>query len=149
MISPCELLERGYGDFINEPYLETDEFTRVDPAKPRAGPMFANIGAYLTSLLFGFTGIRMGSGMPEQWPDRAVVMPSGWRAIRVERLRVRGEERSLVARLGARAELVWARVDDPAPLLTPTSCPPPDAGPVAPLRTEVSSRLRSAAAASR
>jgi trehalose/maltose hydrolase-like predicted phosphorylase len=101
-----ELLERGYGDFVNEPYLETDEFSGVDPSKPRAGPMFANIGAYLTSLLFGFTGIRMGSGMPEEWPDRAVVMPSGWRAIRVERLRVRGEERSLVARMGARAELI-------------------------------------------
>jgi hypothetical protein len=101
-----ELLERGYGDFVNEPYLETDEFSRVDPSKPRAGPMFANIGAYLTSLLFGFTGIRMRSGMPEDWPDRAVVMPAGWRAIRVERLRVRGEEWSLVARAGARAELI-------------------------------------------
>ncbi|HET9344448.1 MAG TPA: hypothetical protein VFO05_02000 [Candidatus Limnocylindrales bacterium] len=98
----AELLERGYADFINEPFLETDEFSRTDPSKPRAGPMFANIGAYLSTVLFGFTGLRLGSGDPADWAERRVSLPSGWRAIRVERLMVRGHERSLVARAGAR-----------------------------------------------
>ena len=49
--SPRELLERGYGDFINEPFLEPDEYPRSRTDRPRASPMFANLGGYLTGLL--------------------------------------------------------------------------------------------------
>jgi hypothetical protein len=103
----ARLLELGYGDFINEPYLETDEFSRSAPDKPRTGPMFANTGGYLTTLLYGYPGLRLGSGPPESWAARPVVLPPGWNEIRVERLWMRGEPRSLVATNGARS----ARID--------------------------------------
>jgi glycosyl hydrolase family 65 len=93
----AQLLERGYGDFVNEPFLETDEFSRSDPSKPRAGPMFANIGAYLSTVLFGFTGMQIGPGEPEAWCERPVRLPSGWRSVHVERLWARGEGWSLDA----------------------------------------------------
>ena len=34
-----ELLETGYGDFVNEPWLEIDEFSKSTPDRPRVGPM--------------------------------------------------------------------------------------------------------------
>jgi hypothetical protein len=97
----AELLETGYGDFIDEPYLETDEFTRTAPDMPRTGPMFANIGGYLTTLLYGYPGLRLGPGEPSTWAERDVVMPGSWKAIHVERLWMRGGEWSMTARAGA------------------------------------------------
>jgi protein-glucosylgalactosylhydroxylysine glucosidase len=106
----AELLERGYGDFINEPFLEPDEYPRFRMDRPRASPMFANLSGYLTSLLYGFTGIRLGHGDPRSWPERPVTMPEGWRGIHVERIWVRGGPASLDARSGsASAEIVPAR----------------------------------------
>jgi trehalose/maltose hydrolase-like predicted phosphorylase len=96
----AELLETGYGAFINEPFLETDEFTSDAPEQPRTGPMFANTGGYLTTLLYGYPGLRLSAGPPETWTERPVVMPANWKAIHVERLWVRGEERSLTAEAG-------------------------------------------------
>jgi protein-glucosylgalactosylhydroxylysine glucosidase len=101
----AELLEKGYGNFINEPFLETDEFSRTAPEQPRTGPMFANIGGYLTTLLFGYPGIHLGAGEPETWAERPVVLPQGWKGIHVERLWIRGEGRSLDAELGRTAAL--------------------------------------------
>ena len=89
----AELLETGYGNFINEPFHETDEFSNTAPDQPRTGPMFANIGGFLTTLLYGYPGLRLGPGEPETWADRPVVLPAGWKAIHVERLWVRGEGR--------------------------------------------------------
>jgi hypothetical protein len=96
-----ELLEAGYGDFIDEPSLETDEFPNKEPEKPRAGPMVANIGGYLTTLLYGYPGLRLTAREPETWPDRPVALPGGWRAIHVERLWMRGEAWSLTATAGS------------------------------------------------
>ena len=90
----AELLETGYGNFINEPFHETDEFSNTAPDMPRTGPMFANIGGYLTTLLYGYPGLRLGPGEPETWAERPVVLPAGWKAIHVERLWVRGEGRA-------------------------------------------------------
>lgn len=95
-----ELLETGYGNFINEPYLETDEFSNTAAEQPRTGPMFANLGGYLTTLLYGYPGLRLGAGDPTSWAERPVVMPAGWKGIHVERLWVRGEGRSLTAEAG-------------------------------------------------
>ena len=53
-----QLLESGYGDFINEPFLEPDEYPRSRKDRPRASPMFANLSGYLTGILYGFTGLR-------------------------------------------------------------------------------------------
>jgi hypothetical protein len=96
-----ELLETGYGNFINEPFLETDEFSKTAPEMPRTGPMFANIGGYLTTLLYGYPGLRLAPGPPETWAERPVALPGGWRAINVERLWMRGEGRSLTATNGS------------------------------------------------
>ena len=97
----AELLETGYGNFINEPFLETDEFSKTAPEMPRNGPMFANIGGFLTTLLYGYPGLRLTAGEPDTWPDRPVALPGGWRAIHVERLWMRGEGRSLTATAGS------------------------------------------------
>jgi hypothetical protein len=102
----ARLLELGYGDFINEPYLETDEFSRTAPEKPRTGPMFANTGGYLTTLLYGYPGLRLGNGPPESWAARPVVLPPGWKEIHVERLWMHGEPRSLTATAGARSAVI-------------------------------------------
>jgi trehalose/maltose hydrolase-like predicted phosphorylase len=105
----AELFERGYADFINEPFWETDEFSRKFDDKPPVGPFQANIGGFLMSCLYGLPGIEASILPPEQWPTRKVVLPDGWDAIEVERLWVRGRETSLVARHGAeRAELTRA-----------------------------------------
>ncbi len=96
-----ELLESGYGEFINEPFLEPDEYPRSRDDRPRASPMFANLSGYLTGLVYGFTGLQLRSGSPEGWAAQPVRLPAGWRGIQVERLWVRGEARSLEAALGA------------------------------------------------
>lgn len=99
------LLEQGYGAFIDAPYLEPDEFPAADRTKPKAAPMFAHIGGFLETMLFGFPGIRIDGTEPEDWPERPVVLPEGWRAIRAE-LRVRGTTADLEAVHGrARATL--------------------------------------------
>lgn len=98
-----ELLERGYGDFITQPFLEPDEFPTSRTDKPQASPMFANLGGYLTGLLYGFPGIRLNQGSPATWSDRSVVLPAGWRGIDVERVWIRGSEYRLSARPGAPA----------------------------------------------
>jgi hypothetical protein len=99
----ASLLETGYGNFVNEPFLETDEFTRTAPELPRTGPMFANTGGFLTTLLYGYPGLRLGPGAPETWAERPVVLPAGWKSVHVERIWAQGEERSLTAVHGATA----------------------------------------------
>ena len=48
----AELFEAGYAEFINDPYRETNEFSNVRfPDKPPVGPLFANVGGFLTSLM--------------------------------------------------------------------------------------------------
>ena len=103
----ADLLEKGYAEFINAPFTETDEFSRTrHPDRPRVGPFQANLGGLLSACLFGFPGIRIGAGDPAEWPRRPVTLPDGWDAIEVERLWIRGKPASLRARHGAeRAEL--------------------------------------------
>jgi trehalose/maltose hydrolase-like predicted phosphorylase len=99
-----KLLDEGYGQFCVGRFLQTLEY-RADrfPEQPQAGPFFANIGGFLTGLLFGFTGLTPGPGAAETWPKRPVVLPAGWTAIVVERLWVRGKPMRLVARQGDEA----------------------------------------------
>jgi trehalose/maltose hydrolase-like predicted phosphorylase len=103
-----ELLDEGYGRFCVERFCQTLEY-RADrfPEQPMAGPFFANIGAYMTGLLFGFTGVRPSSGDIASWPARPVVLPEGWTAIEIDRVWIRGRPMRIVARDGAtRAELI-------------------------------------------
>ena len=101
-----KLLDEGYGQFCVGRFLQTLEY-RADrfPEQPQAGPFFANIGGFLISLLFGFTGIEPDSGDPASWCKRPVVLPAGWSSIEIERVWVHGQAMKLVARHGQPATL--------------------------------------------
>jgi hypothetical protein len=98
-----DLLERGYGAFIDAPYLEPDEFPADRTDAPRAAPMFANLGGYLTSVLYGFPRIRLAESEPSDWPEGRVILPEGWEAIHSEGLWTRGRRTTLEAVHGAAA----------------------------------------------
>jgi trehalose/maltose hydrolase-like predicted phosphorylase len=96
-----DLFEKGYAAFILEPFTITAEYDpRVFPEQEIAGPFTANLGAFLTSCLYGLTGIRLSRESPQQWCNRPVTMPLGWDGIEVERLLIRGRPASLLARHG-------------------------------------------------
>jgi protein-glucosylgalactosylhydroxylysine glucosidase len=97
-----ELLERGFGDYINPPFLEPDEYPRSRADRPRASPMFANLSAFLNTVLYGFTGIQLGHEEPGDWARHPVQLPAGWRAIHVERIWARGMPWTVDARRGDR-----------------------------------------------
>jgi trehalose/maltose hydrolase-like predicted phosphorylase len=102
------LYEEGYADLIGPRFVQTLEqsATKFREAPP-SGPFFANIGGFLTGLLYGLPGLRIGPGEPEKWPSRPVVLPAGWRSIEVERAWIHGKPARLVAPHGAeRAELI-------------------------------------------
>ncbi|MEA2676432.1 MAG: hypothetical protein QOJ81_573 [Chloroflexota bacterium] len=109
-----ELLQRGYADMVGGLFEQTLEYSPAhDPDQTRSGPFFANMGGFLTSLTLGFTGIRIGPAEPETWPSRPVTLPTGWRAIEIERAWIRGEPRRIVARHGApRARIEPAAAQD-------------------------------------
>lgn len=98
----ARLFDEGYAQFDHGRFHQTLE-TRPDyqPDQPKAGPFFANLGAFLECLLFGLPGIKPSADDPASWPARPVVLPAGWDAIEVERLWIRGEPTSLEARQGA------------------------------------------------
>jgi len=97
-----ELFERGYAEFVIEPYAVTVEYSPiVFPERTPAGPFTANLGGFLTACLYGLTGIQPGPGDPDSWGVRPVALPKGWRGIEVERVWARGSEARLVARRGA------------------------------------------------
>lgn len=107
-VRALDLLDAGYGAFCAGRFLQTLEY-RADrfPEQPKAGPFFANIGGFLTSLLFGFTGLEPNAAAPRDWARRGVVLPAGWEAIEVGQVWVRGEPARLAARQGSpRAELI-------------------------------------------
>jgi len=98
----AELFERGYADFILQPFTQTDEYcSQIFPEQPRAAPMFANLGGFLTGCMYGLTGLRFGPGDPSSWCERQVLMPAGWDGVEVERIWVRGKPARLTARHGA------------------------------------------------
>ena len=101
-----KLLDEGYGKFSVGRFLQILEY-RADrfPEQPEAGPFFANIGGFLTGLMFGFTGVEPGPDRPSAWSRRAVNLPAGWTGIEVERLWIRGQPMRLVARQGEMARL--------------------------------------------
>lgn len=101
-----DLLEEGYGKFIAGRFLQTLEY-RPDrfPEQPQAGPFFANIGGFLTALLFGFSGLFPTDGAPGDWNERPVVLPEGWTAIEIDRVWVRGKPMRFSARHGEPARL--------------------------------------------
>jgi len=101
-----KLLDEGYARFATGRFCQILEY-RPDkfPEQPQAGPFFANMGGFLTSLLYGFPGLQPGWGDADAWARYDVVLPKGWRAIEVERLWLKGKPRRLVAELGKRSRL--------------------------------------------
>jgi protein-glucosylgalactosylhydroxylysine glucosidase len=97
-----DLFERGYADFIVEPYTITAEYSpAVYPDRPVAGPFAANMGGFLSACLYGLPGVHLKPGAPASWFERPVVLPQGWDAIHVERGWVHGQPTRLVAEHGA------------------------------------------------
>jgi protein-glucosylgalactosylhydroxylysine glucosidase len=103
-----DMFERGYADFVVEPYTITAEYSpSVYPDQPIAGPFAANMGGFLSACLYGLTGIHLKPGPPASWCERPAVLPQGWDAIHVEQGWVRSEPTRLVAEHGApRARLI-------------------------------------------
>jgi hypothetical protein len=96
-----ELFERGYADFVIDPFSITAEYDpKVFPDQPVAGPFTANIGGFLTSCIYGLTGLRIGAGEPTSWCERQISMPRGWDGVHVERIWARGWPASLTAQHG-------------------------------------------------
>jgi hypothetical protein len=95
------LFEWGYGDFVVEPFTITAEYSPTYfPDHVLAGPFTANLGGFLTSCLYGLTGMRLHEGPPERWCERPVVLPEGWDAVHVDRVWARGLPMALHAAHG-------------------------------------------------
>jgi hypothetical protein len=94
----ARLLDEGYAKFVSDRFMITHEY-RADrfPEQPVAGPFVANIGAFLTVLLYGLTGLRISDAPPESWPERRVTMPEGWDGIEVEQVWIAGRPAHLRA----------------------------------------------------
>jgi protein-glucosylgalactosylhydroxylysine glucosidase len=99
------LFEEGYADFVEEPFLVTNEFSRRFPDQPRAGPLIANVGGFLSSCLYGLTGLTLGPEEPAAWSRRPASMPELWDGLEVERVWARGQPMRLLATHGSPARL--------------------------------------------
>jgi hypothetical protein len=96
-----DLFEKGYGQFIVDPYTITLEYSPTAfPDHPHAGPFTANLGGFLTSCLYGLTGLHLLSGDPSTWFQRTVALPEGWDAIHSDSVWVRGRPKALHAAHG-------------------------------------------------
>jgi trehalose/maltose hydrolase-like predicted phosphorylase len=109
----ARLFEEGYAAFIEEPWRLPDEFSHRFPDQARAGPLMANVGGFLTSCLYGLTGLALGPGEPASWARRPAFMPELWDAVEVERAWAHGRPARLVAKHGSPA-----RFEPVAPALT-------------------------------
>lgn len=97
-----DLFERGYADFVIDPYTITTEYRpSAYPDQPIAGPFTANLAGFLTGCLYGLTGLQLHSGAPASWFQRSVTLPESWDAIDVERIWIRGQRVTLHAEHGA------------------------------------------------
>jgi trehalose/maltose hydrolase-like predicted phosphorylase len=97
-----DLFERGYADFVLDPFGIPAEYSpSAFPDKTQAGPFTANLGCFLLACLYGLTGIRLGPDEPDDWGRRPPAMPRGWEGVAVDRVWARGQEMSLLARHGA------------------------------------------------
>jgi protein-glucosylgalactosylhydroxylysine glucosidase len=97
----ARLFEEGYGRFVSDRFLNTHEY-RTDkfPDEPVAGPFTANLGAFLTSLLYGLPRLEITEQSPTEWASGPVVMPAGWDGVEVDRLWIRDRPAHLVAKHG-------------------------------------------------
>jgi protein-glucosylgalactosylhydroxylysine glucosidase len=106
-----QLLEDGYAKFETGRFSQIMEY-RPDrfPEQPKAGPFFANMGGFLSSLLLGFPRLEPAENTADGWARADVVLPEGWEAIEVDRIWIHGRAMKLAARHGERARLTDAEV---------------------------------------
>ena len=90
---------------MDEPFSVTNEFSRRFPDQLRAGPLMANVGGFLSSCLYGLTGLVLGPDDPGAWARRPAMMPGLWDGIEVERVWARGRPMRLIATHGALTRL--------------------------------------------
>jgi trehalose/maltose hydrolase-like predicted phosphorylase len=104
-----KLFEEGYAAYDQGRFHQCLEYRPDHPdSEVKAGPFFANLGGMLMGLVLGLPGIVVDNGDPQTWPRRPVVLPTGWTAIEIGRVWMRGRPMRLLARQGAdRAELTW------------------------------------------
>lgn len=102
-----KLFEEGYAAYDQGRFHQCLEYRPDHPdCQVKAGPFFANLGGMLLGLMLGLTGMVVDDGDPQSWPRRPVVLPTGWTAIEIGRVWVRGRPMKLLASHGAdRAEL--------------------------------------------
>jgi trehalose/maltose hydrolase-like predicted phosphorylase len=96
-----KLFDDGYAQFSAGRFDQILEY-RADrfPEQPMAGPFFANMGGFLSGLLFGLPRLTPSAAEPTTWARDPVVLPAGWDAIEVDELILRGQRLRLVARHG-------------------------------------------------
>jgi hypothetical protein len=93
-----DLFEKGYAEFIIEPYTITTEYSPTAfPDQSRAGPFTANLAGFLTSCLYGLTGLRLHAGDPASWFEQKIILPDGWDGIHVDRIWAHGQPVALHA----------------------------------------------------
>lgn len=102
-----KLFEEGYAAYDAGRFHQCLEYRPDHPdSETPAGPFFANLGGLLLALTYGLTGLSIDGGQPSDWARRPVVLPSGWEAIKIERIWIRGRPAKLTATQGAeRAQL--------------------------------------------
>jgi hypothetical protein len=68
-----DLLQRGYADFVTEPFTVTLEYEPTHfPEMTPAGPFTANLGGFLMALLYGLPDLQPDADDPAGWPKRRV-----------------------------------------------------------------------------
>lgn len=111
----ARLFEQGYAELVEGPWLTANEFSPVRfPDKPKVGPLFANLGGFLSACAVGLSGLRISHEDPCRWPQRPVVMPEGWDGVVVDRLWLHGRPARLTARHGDERAVI-EYLDDGAP----------------------------------
>ncbi|KEQ52436.1 Trehalose 6-phosphate phosphorylase [Sphingobium chlorophenolicum] len=95
------LFEEGYAAYDKGRFHQCLEYREDHPdSKVPAGPFMANIGGMLMTMLMGLPGLEITGEKPAAWARRAVVLPSGWKSISVDRLCAGGRPMRLVAEHG-------------------------------------------------
>src|SRR5690606_13033277 len=68
-----KLMEEGYGLYQYGRFQQTLEYRLDIPSEGVAsGPFVANMGGFITGLLFGLPGLKVTDADPDQWPSHPV-----------------------------------------------------------------------------
>jgi len=95
------LYEEGYAKFVDDRFLNVHEYRHDKfPDQPMAGPFTANLGGFLTSLMYGLTGLSLNDQEPTDWTSGPVVMPDLWDGVEIERVWIHGRPAHLIAKHG-------------------------------------------------